>query len=268
MRLIVVPPYQNPNVNWVFIIHELLKNMEKKGQLDGVDVEIDEGFFTPGTSESRDEESRAIMSVGLIKKVKEYSEMGKHQAIVFTGGSDPGFPASRLASKIPVVTSLHSCLHVASLIGERCGQINLTASSSLASRHAAESYGFGRKLVSVRYVNYSTTYVYNYLMECKNNWENRFKKPEINRIVNDLITQCIASIEKDRVDALIISVEPVQALEEELRRRLDVAGYNEIPIICGLPAAVEMASTMVNMKLMQTPRAYPDANLKAKPEYF
>jgi Asp/Glu/hydantoin racemase len=268
MRLIAVPPYQNPNINWVFILRELLTSMRKKGQLEGVEVDIDEGYFTPSTSESRDEESRAVMSAGLISKVKEYSKLGKHQAVVFTGGSDPSFPASRLASSIPVTASLHSCLVIASLIGEWCGQINLTASSALAVRHAAESYGFGHKLASVRYVNYSTSYIYRFLLKYKDNWENRFADPDIDRIVKDLTAQCVAAIEKDRVDTLIVSVEPIQALEEEIRRRLDAAGYDEIPIICGFSAALQLARAMVDMKLIQTPRAYPGPNLKAKPEHY
>jgi Asp/Glu/hydantoin racemase len=268
MNLIIIPPYQNPNINWVFIIRQLLVKLEKAGSLIGANIDIDEGYFTTNTSESRDEESRALMSVGLISKVKEYSEMGKYDAIVFTGGSDPSFPASRLAARIPIVASLHSCLHVASLIGERCGHINLTASSASTVRHAANSYGFDHKLASVRYVNFSTTYVYRYLMECKDNWADRFKHPELTKVTEAVTTQCIMAIEKDRVDSLIISVEPLQALEEEIRRRLDTAGFGEIPIVCGVAAAIEMAKTMINMSLIQTPRAYPGANLKAKPEYF
>ena len=186
MRLIIIPPYQNPVVNWVFIIRALLNDLEKKGQLKGVEVDIDEGHFTESTAESRDEVSRATMSAGLVKKAREYSETGKYDAIVFTGGTDPAFAASRLASKIPVVGALHSCLHVASLIGERCGHINLTASSALAIRHAAESYGLEHKLASVRYVNYSTTHIYKLLGKYKDDWEDRFKDPEIKKILDDI----------------------------------------------------------------------------------
>lgn len=268
MRLIVIPPYQNPLVNWVFIIRALLDNMEKKGQLKGIDVDIDEGYFTESTAESRDEVSRAIMSAGLVQKAREYSESGKYDAIVLTGGTDPAFPASRLASKIPVLGALHSCLHAASLIGERCGHVNLTTSSALAVRHAAESYNLGHKLASVRYVNYSTTHVYKLLKKYKDNWEDRYNDPEIKKILDDITTQCLASIEKDRVDTLVFSVEPIEALEDEIVRRVVEAGYDEIPVINGFSAAMELAQVMVNMKLTQAPRAYPDASLKAKPEYW
>jgi Asp/Glu/hydantoin racemase len=265
MRLVIVPPYRNPVVNWTFILRELLADSEKKGQLEGVTADIDEGFFTESTSESRDEESRANMSAGLIRKAKEYSEAGKHDAIVFTGGTDPAFAASRLAAKIPVTASLHAALHVASLIGERCSFVSLTASSG---KHCAEAYGLGHKLATARYVNYSTTQVYRLLLKYKDNWEKRFQDGEIKKVLDDLTAQCLAAIEKDRVDCLVISVEPVEALEEELRRRLNAAGYDEIPLVSGFSAALEMAKVMVNMKMVQAPRAYPGATLKAKPEYW
>ena len=41
----------------------------------------------------------------------------------------------------------------------------------------------------------------------------------------------------------------------------------EINLIGAFPAAVEMARAMVNMRLRQSPRAYPTDALKAKPAF-
>ena len=35
MRLIVIPPYLNPAVNWGFVLDELVENYRKKGGLEG-----------------------------------------------------------------------------------------------------------------------------------------------------------------------------------------------------------------------------------------
>jgi Asp/Glu/hydantoin racemase len=268
MRLVIIPPYQNPIVNWTFILRELLADAGKRGQLAGVTADIDEGAFTESTSESRDEESRANMSAGLIRKAREYARSGQHDAIILTGGTDPAFAAARLAANIPVTASLHSALHAASLIGERCSLISLTASSALAGKHCAVTYGLDHKLASARYVNYSTTAVYKLLLQYQNNWEERLKDAALIKVIDDLTVQCLAAVEKDRVDSLVISVEPMEALEKALRQRLDAAGYEEIPLISGFAAALEMAKTLVNMKIIQAPRAYPGATLKAKPEYW
>ena len=45
-----------------------------------------------------------------------------------------------------------------------------------------------------------------------------------------------------------------------------IVRVSEIPLICEFSAAVEMAKAMVNMKLIQAPRAYPNDFFKAKPE--
>lgn len=52
-----------------------------------------------------------------------------------------------------------------------------------------------------------------------------------------------------------------------MRQRLDRAGYHEIPLVRALPAGIEMAIAMANMKLLQTARAYPGHGLKAAPKY-
>jgi len=268
MRLILIAPYQNPAVNWGFILRELVDKMKKKGALEGVEVDIDEGYFIDSPSEKRDEEFLANISVGIINKVKEYSEMDKYDAIVLTGAIDPGFVGARVVSKIPISGALHSAVHVASLIGRRFSEIHTVPSSSLMIRRYAEIYGFSHKLASVRMCGHTSTEIYGLIDKYKDNKEERFKDPELKKIIDDITAQSIAAIEKDRSDSLILGCEPLQLLADPVRQRLDEAGYNEIPIICELPAGVEMARVMVNMRLIQVPRAYPGAALKAKPEYW
>ena len=101
----------------------------------------------------------------------------------------------------------------------------------------------------------------------KHREEEWVKIPEIKKFIDDTLDQCVAAIEKERADTLIIGYTPPQAFEKELRQGLDKLGYDEIPIVCSLPASIEMAKTMVNMKLMPAARAYPGDFLRAKPEY-
>lgn len=63
------------------------------------------------------------------------------------------------------------------------------------------------------------------------------------------------AIEKDRADSLMLGCEATEFWEDEIRQRLDEAGYGEIPLISSTPACVQMAKIMVNMQLKQTPRA-------------
>ena len=268
MRLIVIPPYLNPAVNWGFVLDELVENYKGKGALEGIDVDTDEGYFIESPSANRDEEFLATINVGIINKVKKYSEMGKYDAIVLTGALDPGFIAARLVSGIPIAGAVHSGFHMASLIGERFSEIHTVPSSSLIVRHLGEKYGFNHKLVSVRFCGRTSTETYQFLKKYKGNWEARLKDPDLKNIIEDITKTSIVAIEKDRADSLIFGCEHIQALADGVRKRLDEEGYDEIPIICELPAGLEMAKAMVNMKLLPTARAYPSAELKAAPEYW
>ncbi|MFC2051584.1 aspartate/glutamate racemase family protein [Chloroflexota bacterium] len=280
MRLIFILPYRTPAVNLGFVSRDFVTNGKKNGQLKGIEVDIDEGLLIESTSATRDEEvpakkhsvvglteeDVANVTVGIIKKAREYSEMGKYDAIVCTGGLDPGFAAVRQVSKIPVAFALHSSVHVASLIGERFSIIQGAFSSALMMRHGVERYGLGHKLASVRCYEYSVSYVQGFISKYKK--DERIKVPEGKELITDITAQCITAIEKDRVDSLVFPSEPTQVLAAEVRQMLDEAGYDEIPIICGLPAAVAVVKAMVEMKLLKTPRAYPTYALRAKPEYW
>jgi Asp/Glu/hydantoin racemase len=269
MRLVAIPPYRNPAVGWGWVLRHLVDDYRKTGALEGVEVDVDEGYLVESTSETRDEEVLAVINVGIINKVKEYAKMGKYDAIVLTGGIDPGFVAARvvLQDKMPVTGAIHSALHVASLIGERVSEIHTVPSSSLIVRQLGQRYGFNDKLVSVRIPRHTSTEAFGFLLKYKDNWAQRLNDPGLRKIMDDITGECIAAIEENRADALILACEHLQACADGVRQRLDQAGYHEIPVIRALPAGLEMAMAMVNMKLLQAARAYPGHNLKAAPKY-
>ncbi len=270
MKLIMVPPYKG--MNWTptrgqYMLRELVDNMKRKGQLEGVEIDIDDGYPFPAEIDPllRDEEFIVHISVGVAKRVRYYSDMGKHDAIIQTGDLDPGFLAGRTLSKVPFASAAHAAIHMASLVGDRFTFFAMNNVSAMIVRRMVRHYGFDHKLVSVRFPSYSSTYAASFTREHPK--EERIKFPEVKKIVNDLTVQCQAAIEKDRADSLILGCPAIEVFEDEVRESLNAAGYGEIPIIVSLYAAVEMAMAMVNMKLIQARRAYPTSGLKAKPEF-
>jgi len=264
MRLIVIPPYNNPAINMGYVISELLDRLKKRSRFDGDEIDIDEGSLLEEHSEARNLAFLAKIVPGFLKKVREHSETGKYNAIASTGFLDPGFEAARTISKIPVAGALHSSLHMASLIGKRTSIVIGTIPLALAGRQIADSYGLGHKLASLRSYGHSTTELFKLIDQ----YEDRlFNTPEASQITEDITEHCIRAIEKDRADSLILGCEPTEFWEDEIRQRLDEAGYDEIPLISPTLACVQMAKIMVNMQLKQTPRAYPTDDLRARPEY-
>lgn len=270
MRLINIPPYRRAGVNYDpkeghFMVREIVENLRKKGQLEGVEMDIDEGYPTEHASETRDEEVLANISVGVLKRIREICEMGKYDAIVASGGIEPGFFAGRMISKIPIAFAVHSAVHVASLIGDRFSIIALHDPGALIIRHFVQLFGLNQKLASVRPISHSSTYIMGFLRKSKK--EERIKVPEIKKIIDNIAAQCIKAIEDDRADSLILGGPYMEVFEEEVRQQLDRSGYSEIQLISEISAAVEMAKAMVNMKLMPAARAYPSDALKAKPQF-
>ncbi len=271
MKLVVIPPYRLAGVNFTpteghFVLGELISNMKAKGQLAGVDIDIDEGFPSEHKGENRDEEVIAAVTVGFLKRVRAVNEMNKYDAIVSSGATDKGVDAARMISKIPITFSVHSSVHMASLIGDRFSIIFLNDALAVQVRHSVELYGLSNKLVSIRSIGgRSTPNVFGLIR--RNKKEDRYKDPEVVKLVDDVVSECIKAIEEDRADTLIIGLGHLQVFIDEIRRRLDEAGYDEIRLICGVAAAVEMAKALVNLKLSQAPRAYPSGALKAKPKF-
>ena len=269
MRLINIGPYgnaksANKDTTGKPIIEELIDNMRRRGQLKGVEIDTDTGTTIPA-KDGRDDDVLAQISVGVLEKIREYSAMNKYDAIVCRGSLEPGFHAGRQISKIPVAFALHSAVHVASLIGDRFSILDVTDPLAHIARRHVQEYGFGDKLASVRRLDCSSLEMGSLLYTRKK--EQRANDPQVKKLLDAAMIQCAASIEQDRADTIVIGCIPLQYLEDEIRQRLDAAGYGEIQLICEFAAAVEMAQVMVNMKVTQAPRAFPGDDLRAKPEY-
>jgi len=274
MKLVIIPAYQGAGyapAEGHYVLNELLADMEKRGQLDGVEIDIDEGYpFPTEVAErfnrplrERNEEFLAYINLGIVKRVREYSEMGKHDAIIQEGDLDPGFFGARFVSKIPFTSATHAAIHVASLIGDRCSIFAMDDWPAKVLRRIVQNYGFDHKVVSIRPWPLSSVQ----LIVRDHKKEDRINVPEIKNAIDDITTQCITAIEKDRVDSLIFGCAGLQVFADEVRQELDKAGYSEIPLITSLSAAVEMAKVMVNMQLTQAPRAYLSPTIKAEPEF-
>jgi Asp/Glu/hydantoin racemase len=270
VRIIDIPPYRRAGVNYSpteghFMMRELIGNLRAKGQLDGIEIDIDEGEATDHADESRDEAVVASIAVGVIKRVKAICAMGKYDAIITQAGIEPGFLAARMVSTIPIAYPVHSALHFASHMGEKCCVLTTTDAQSMIVRRNAQLYGLSHKVTSVRYVSRSSSYTMALVRKYKK--EERASSPEVQEFAASIVNQFIRAIEDEGVDTVIIGSPHQQCFLDEVRQGLDAAGYGEINLIGAFAAAVEMARSMVNMKVMQARRAYPSDLLKAKPAF-
>jgi allantoin racemase len=266
-------PYQASGVNYDpqqghYMVRGIIENLRRRGQLEGVEIDIDEGYPTDPAGQKRDEEVLANITPGFLKRVREISESGKYDAMVTSGAIEPGFFAGRMIAKIPIAFCVHSAVHVASYLGERFSIIQAHDAGALIVRHLVQLYGLGDKLVSVRHVSNPSKaphFVRQYGLEYQRKGE--ADTPEVHELVQSLTDEAITAIEEDRVDTIILGGPYFELLEDHVRRKLDEAGYEEIPLVGELASAIEMAKAMVSMRLKQAARAYPSGTLKVKPRF-
>ena len=271
MRIVDIPPYQRAGVNYDpteghFMMRELVASLRARGQLDGVEIDIDEGEPTDHGAETRDEAVVAAIAAGVVKRVQAVCAMGKYDAIVTQAGIEPGFLAAMSVSTLPVAYPLHSALHFGSLLGEKFCALTTTDAQAMIVRRNAQLYGMNHKLTSVRYVSLSSSATMALVRKYRKGPE-RTNAPEVKAFVGAVVDQFVRAIEDEGVDSVIIASPHQQCFLDEVRLGLDAKGYQEINLIGAFPAAVEMARAMVNMKLKQSARAYPTDTLKAKPAF-
>ena len=270
VRIIDIPPYRRAGVNYDpaeghFMMKELIGSLRAKGQLEGVEIDIDEGEPTEHGEETRDEVVMASIGIGVVKRIKAACESGKYDAVITQAGIEPGFLAARQISTLPVAYPVHSALHNASMLGEKCCVLTTTDAQSQIVRRNAQLYGLSHKVTSVRYVSRSSTYTMALVRKYPK--AERANAPEVREFADSVVNQFVRAIEDEGADTVIIGSPHQQCFLDEVRLGLDAKGYGEIRLLGAFACAVEMARAMVNMKTAQAPRAYPSDTLKAKPAY-
>ncbi|HYH43422.1 MAG TPA: aspartate/glutamate racemase family protein [Burkholderiales bacterium] len=270
IRIIDIPPYQRAGVNYDpaeghFMMTALIADLKANGQLEGVEITVDPGEPTDHGEESRDDVVFGIIAVGIVKRIKAACESGKYDAIVTQAGIEPGFLAAKTISTLPIAYPVHSALHFASAIGEKCCVLTTTDAQSQTVRRNAQLYGLSHKVTSVRYVSRSSTYTMALVRKYPK--AERMNAPEVREFVDSVVNQFVRAIEDEGVDTVIIGSPHQQCFLDEVRLGLNEKGYGEIQLLGAFACAVEMARAMVNLKAPQTPRAFPNDKLKAKPAF-
>ena len=265
MKILILPPYQNKNGYTQKQTIELMAALEEKGQITKAEYVIDNGFFIEWLEERRDCEFLATISLGIIRKTREHAAAGKVDAIVSMGSMEPGFYPAREISAIPFMGALHSALHMASLIGDKCSVIEATDPQAILVRRHAKMYGFDHKLASARHAGFSSTEMGKMLAEHPRG--KRATVPAIKAVIDKIVAQCRAAVDQDGADCVILSCMPLQVLEPEIRREFDSLGYREIPLIGELSASVAMAQAVISMRLSTARVANPRADTQIKPGY-
>ncbi|MDP6483718.1 MAG: aspartate/glutamate racemase family protein [Nitrospinota bacterium] len=249
MRLKFIPPFLNmetpPGVEPANVTG--LRRMEAEGLLDGIDWDIDEGFPGPVVE---DRESLAVAVPGVLKLVRAACESGRYDAVILLGGLEPGlYAAMEIGAPfgIPVVGCTHSQAAYASVLGNKFTLMDTLESMAIPIRQNLMSYGMNEKCVSVRSIEWP-------VMEILANPSGA---------ADAFVQETIEAIEQDGADLIVCGCTALVVAQPLAQERLIEAGY-DIPVLHSYRCAIEMAKSLVKMKVSQSKYAFPSKEPKKR----
>ena len=242
MRFKFVPAFQNMNApsGGEPVTVTGLRRMEAEGLLDGIDWDIDEGFPGPVVE---DRESLAVVVPGVLKLVRAACESGSYDAVILLGGLEPGlYAAMEIGAPfgIPVVGCTHSQAAYASVLGNKFTLMDTLESMAIPIRQNLMSYGMNEKCVSVRSIEWPVLEV----------TENPAEAADA------FVQEAIKAVEQDGADVIVCGCTALTLVQPIAQERLIAAGY-EIPVLHSYRCAIEMAKSLVRMKVSQSKYAFP-----------
>lgn len=198
-------------------------------------VEIDSG---PASIECALDE--ALAAPDTIAKIAEAERDGVDGVIINCMG-DPGMHAGREVVSIPVIGPCEATMHLAAMLGHRFSVLTVLDTLQSQFENQAKVYGVRDKLASVRSVDIPVLDL----------------EVDRNRMVNALVEQAILAVEDDGADVLIFGCTGMLGAAEQVQQGLAGRGYDGVPVIDSMIAAVKLAEAMVDAGLRHSKRTYP-----------
>ncbi|WP_137179310.1 aspartate/glutamate racemase family protein [Roseomonas sp. AR75] len=228
--------------------------------LADVDWEVHPGApATHGNHPVETREEFAIVGVNRLPIVRAACESGNYDAIVLLGGGDPGFPEAReigLRHGIPVTSCGNAQMHVASMLGNSFGIIDISEAHNMQMRELVVRYGFADRCRGIRNVNFPLPRP-NLPDERPVQAEKaKHDRGETSDMVETAVRESVAAIEEDGADVLITGCSAAYWLAPVLQQRLNDMGW-EVPVLEGYRCAIEQAKLLANLGVAASGLAFP-----------
>lgn len=156
----------------------------------------------------------------------------KIDGVVLASFGDTGLNAVRALCNVPVVGIAQSAYAMASVIGHRVSIVSFSPSMASALQKTAESYGYGKHLVSMHMVEGAT-------------WN------DPGHIQDDyadaLLQLCQKAAKEDSINSIVLGGGPLAGLASKLQPNVSV------PIIDGTTAAIATLRVALMAKISPTP---------------
>jgi allantoin racemase len=133
------------------------------------------------------------------------------------------------------------------ILGHRYTIIDTLEGMAINIRHNIMSYGMSEKCASVRSIE----------------WPCKDLIGEPPEAVEAFVRECVEAIENDGADVVVVGCNALLRVLPLAQKRLKELGY-EVPVLHPYKCAIEMAKALVNLKVSQSPLAFPSRSPKKK----
>lgn len=220
--------------------------------LEDVDWELHAGAVASyGDWPVENREEFCYAAAARLPIVREACESGKYNAIVLLGGGEPGYFESREIAKrynIPVTSCAHSQMHFATLLGNKFSVIDIVESHNMYYYNIIVQHQLTNRCASIRNINFPLPRPGSTAPFTISDEKKRALGGQTSEMVETAVDEAVAAIEDDGAEVITIGCSAAFWLQPFLQHRLNQIGW-DIPVLEGYSCAIELAKSLVNLKL-------------------
>lgn len=167
----------------------------------------------------------SLIAAGAVAEViAEYT--GVVDGVVVAAFGDPGLPALKELTDVPVIGITEAALCAAALQGHRFSIIAISDRIRPWYLDCVERFGLGGRLASIRSINETLTGIGSVQQDFK----------------ETLLALSLQAVTEDGADVVILAGAPLAGLARELR------GQIPVPVVDGISAGIRMAEAVVGLQ--------------------
>lgn len=219
----------------------LMNYSELEPSLRDVNWDIDPGPPAPhGDWPVESREEFTLVGAARLPIVKEACASKKYNGIVLLGGGDPCFVEAREIGRrfgIPVTSCGHSQMHLASMLGNKFSIIDISEAHNVRMQDLVVQYRFVDRCASIRNINFPLPrppYDDEYRLEDE---KAKALRGEPSEVIEAGLRACVAAIEEDGADTLILGCSASYWMRPFLEKGLQKMGWH-VPVLEGYRSAI------------------------------
>lgn len=221
------------------IVTEGFRKAEDFASVAGPETKISQVQIERGPASIESEFDEALATPDTVMRIFEAERDGVDAAIIDCMG-DPGLRPAREMVSIPVLGPCETSMHLASMLGHKFSVVTVLDRLRPTFENEAKIYGVAEKLASVRSVDIP-------VLELERDRD---------ALVSALVQESVKAVEEDHADVIIFGCTGMLGCAQAVEQGLKELGYDGVPVIDPVPAAIKVAEALVDLGLTQSKRTY------------